>query len=470
MRQKSKQEERRLAYKKYPAHIDPDRGFCTPHQLCLRTGEAGIFFGNTDKSNQKHYIGMHQGSDGNILVIGGNGSGKSTGIIKPTLETWQGSICATDIKGELSEHYKGTLKKGVARRPCIIFDPTQSDGATYDPFWWVSQDDEANLYTNIMDVVCTIIPEIPNDTQPFWRKAEQAALAAGLIYCHTLGLGFIDSLYYLLGVGLSGLCCDARRDNCDLANIILGQLSEMKDESIANIDRGLRNNLIPFVADSYISHAFCGGHDGTKCFNWGDLEQSNIFLRIPSDKISQWGSAINLMYAQLIRYLERRPEQYSEEGQNNIQTLLMLDEFPRLGKLEIIVDAIPTLRSKNVNICLAVQSIAQLDRLYGEYGRRIIVDNCQYQAILRANDAETQEYLCHLIGSTKVLQESVSRNIDASGKKTGYSKQRAESLELRIFPHELSTLTDILLLSPYGVSKVKKFQPYSNGENPTSNK
>ena len=222
MRQKSKQEERRLAYKKYPAHIDPDRGFCMPHQLCLRTDEAGIFFGNTDKSNQKHYIGMHQGSDGNILVIGGNGSGKSTGIIKPTLETWQGAICATDIKGELSEHYEGVLKKGVARRPCIIFDPTQPDGVTYDPFWWVSQDDEANLYTNIMDIVCTIIPEIPNDTQPFWRKAEQAALAAGLIYCHTLDLGFIDSLYYLLGVGLSGLCCNARRDNCELANLILG--------------------------------------------------------------------------------------------------------------------------------------------------------------------------------------------------------------------------------------------------------
>lgn len=243
--------------------------------------------------------------------------------------------------------------------PCMIFDPTQPDGVTYDPFWWVSQDDEANLYTNIMDIVCTIIPEVPNDNQPFWVKVEQSALAAGLIYYHGLGLDFIDSLCCLLDIGLPGLCYNARKDNSKLANIILGQLPEMKDEIIANIDRGLRNNLIPLVADSYISRAFRREHEETKCFNWGDLERSNIFLRIPSDKISQWGSAINLMYAQLIRYLERRLEQYSVEGQNNIQTLLMLDEFPRLGKLEMIVDAISTLRSRNVNICLAVQSISQ---------------------------------------------------------------------------------------------------------------
>lgn len=464
MSNKHKMKERRSAYKNLPKQIDPNRGFGIPEQLHLKAEDAGVFFGHADELGQAHYIGMPQGADGNILLIGGNGSGKSSGIIKPTLSTWRGAICATDIKGELSEHYKRlyeyAAQNGYEMRPAIVFDPSQVTGLGYDPFWWISQDDPANLYTNIMDMACTIIPELPNDNQPFWIQSEQSVLAAALLYYFDLGLSFSECLCALLSNTLSTFLQNVKNCNNHLAKALLGQISEMKAETLANIDRGLRNKLITLVADPHISHAFRGEREGAKCFNWGDLERANIFLRIPPDKINQWGYAINLMYAQLIRYLERRPEQHSAEGENNLQTLLMFDEFPRFGKLDMIVDAIPTLRSKSVNICLVVQSVAQLDRLYGEYGRRIIFDNCQYQVILRANDAETQDYLCRLIGSTKVLQESVSMNLDQSGEKIGYSIQRAEAREPRVFSHELSTLEDVLILSPYGSSRVKKKQTF----------
>ena len=452
-----------MDYKNFCDRIVPDRGFQVPNQLYLKKKEPGVFFGYADESEHDMYVGMPQGTDGNIIIIGGNGSGKSSGIIKPTLETWQGAICATDIKGELTEHYKRmyecALQNEIEMRPFIVFDPMEPEGLSYDPFWWISQDDTANLTANIMDVVCTIIPESPRDNQPFWIQSEQAALAAGLLYYYRLGLSFSESVCELLSIGLPALCKDIKANGNYLENTFLGSLAEMKEETISCIDRGLRNKLIHFAADPYISHAFRGEREGARCFNWGDLEEANIFLHIPPDKVEHWGYAINLMYAQLIRYLERRPEQYSSEGHNNTQMLLMMDEFPRFGKLEMIVDAIPMLRSKNVNICLAVQSVAQLDRLYDEHGRRILFDNCQYQVILRANDAETQDLLCQLIGTTNVLQESVSKSMDKSGKKIGYTKQRAEGREPRLFPHELSTLSDVLVLSPYGVSRVQKRQP-----------
>ena len=456
MTKRNKNKTGRMDYKNFCDRIVPDRGFQVPNQLYLKKKEPGVFFGYANESEHDMYVGMPQGTDGNIIIIGGNGSGKSSGIIKPTLETWQGAICATDIKGELAEHYQKVyecaLQNGTEVRPYIIFDPAEPEGLGYDPFWWISQDDAANLPTNIMDVVHTIIPEPPRDDQPFWIQSEQATLAAGLLYYCRLGLSFSEF----------ALCKDIKANGNCLENAFLGSLSEMKEETISCIDRGLRNKLIHFAADPYISHAFRGEREGARCFNWGDLEEANIFLHISPDKVEQWGYAMNLMYAQLIRYLECRPEQYSTEGYNNTQMLLMMDEFPQFGKLEMIVDAIPMLRSKNVNVCLAVQSIAQLDRLYDEYGRRIIFDNCQYQVILRANDAETQDLLCQLIGTTNVLQESVSKSMDKMGKKVGYTKQRTEGREPRLFPHELSTLSDVLILSPYGVSRVHKRKP-TNG-------
>lgn len=465
MSKEDKAKQRRDAYKDFSNYITPNRGFSIPWQLRLNVKEAGVFFGCADKSDQIHYVGMPQGADGNIIIIGGNGSGKSSGIIKPTLSTWNGAICATDIKGELSTQYERfaeqALQSGSAVRPAIIFDPAQVGSIGYDPFWWISQDDSANLYSNITDMAQTIIPKLPNDIQPFWVESEQSAFAAALCYYSKLGLSFDECLCNLLSISLSTFCEKVKNSNNSLANMLLGQISEMKPETLANIDRGLRNKLLPLAADSYISRAFRGKRDGARCFSWEDLAQSNIFLRIPPDKINQWGYAVNLMYAQLIRFLERRPEQYSADGKNNLQTLLLLDEFPRLGKLDVIVDAIPTLRSKNVNFCLAIQSIAQLDRLYGEYGRRIICDNCQYQAILRANDAETQDYLCRLIGTAKVLQENVSMNLDERGEKMGYSVQRTIVREPCVFPYELSATNDILLLSPYGRSRVKKQQIFN---------
>lgn len=454
-----KNKENQKKFRNYPARIDENRGFHTPEQLEINNENAGVFFGKADVTSK--YVGMPQGTDGNIIIVGGSGSGKSTGIIEPTLKTWRGAICATDIKGELSRYYEAAMEFDDEMRPYIIFDPTQPDGLSYDPFWWVQEDDEANLYTNIMDIAYTIMPEQPEDKQPFWRESERSVFAAGLLYYYQLGLSFSECLIKLLEGTLSGFIKEATNSDDLLIKTILGETAAMKGETLANFDRGFRNKLFPFVTDPYISHVFRGKREGAPCFTWKDLEQANVFLRIPGDKIGQWSGAINLMYAQLIRYLERRPDKYSREGGSNIQTLLLFDEFPQFGKLEMVTNAISTLRSKSVNMCIAIQSVAQLDLIYGELARRIIFDNCQYQLFLRANDPETQAFLGSLIGSTDVLQESVSKHVNEVGEKTGYSMQRSKGREPRVFPHDLSTLNDVLVASPYGVSYVEKLRDYS---------
>lgn len=438
-----------------------------PKEILLKEGDSpGAFFGGRGQYKKGHYIGMPQGAEGNIVVVGGNGSGKSAGIAKPTLGMWQGGICATDIKGELSDFYADLSEKlfrqGIVTRPYIIFDPTQIDGPSYDPFWWLLRDNSNNLFNNIQEIALAIIPTKPEEKEPFWTETERAVLAAALLYYFQLGLSFSEAIAKILEQPLPYLCEKLSYSDDVRVRILLGQMAEMKEETIASVDRGLHNKLMVFAADPYISHAFRGQREGANCFNWDDLNESNIFLRIPEDKIEQWSGAINLMYTQLIRYLERRPEKYTAAGANNVQTLLLMDEFARFGKLEMITSAMSTLRSKNVNICLMIQSVAQLDSIYGEYGRRIIFDNCQYQAILRANDAGTQKYLSELIGTCIRRQHSISVQQDKSMKTIGYTTQISEVRDCVVHPHELSTLDDILLLTPHGFCRVEKLQPHSD--------
>lgn len=371
-----------------PSERDADN---VPEQMLLDIhSDSGFVFGVKSEFGLEKYVGMQQGAEGNILVIGGNGSGKSAGVAKPTLRMWQGTMCVTDIKGELSASYAELVEQGLVTRPFIVFDPLQPDGMGYDPFYWLLEDDENNLINNIWQITLAIIPTPHNDNQPFWVETEQGILAAALLYYfqHKDGMGFSQAIVSIMASTVAKLTKEILDSGNEKAKMFLGELADAKPEVLANFDRGLRNKLMLFATDPYISHAFRGTREGADCFSWNDLDEYNIFLRIPANRIEQWGGAINLMYTQLIRHLERRADKYTPEGANNIQTLLLMDEFARFGKFNMITQAMSTLRSNNVNFCLMIQSIAQLDKIYGELDRRIILDNCQYQAILRANDAK----------------------------------------------------------------------------------
>lgn len=427
--------------------------------LALRK-DSGVTFGLINDVFEKHLVGMPQGTDGNILVVGGNGSGKSSGIAGPTLAQFKGAICATDIKGELSIQYEELFQMGCVSRPYLVFDPTDQESPSYDPTVFWEQDGENNLISNITDTALALLPTVPNDNQPFWLNTERNILKAALLYYFKLGLSFSEMMISILEQPVSALCSKLMECDDVCVKIFLGEIAAVKPETLANFDAGLRSKLALFASDPYISHAFRGKREGAASFNWDCLENYNIFLRIPADKIEAWSGAINLIYSQLFRYLERRKEQYSPEGEKNTQILLLMDEFSRFGKLEQITSAMSTLRSKKVNICLIIQSIAQLDKIYGEYDRRIILDNCQFKVILRANDSDTQRYFSELIGTHMHLQRSIGEHGDKHLKATGYSKQLSEVREFIVHPHELATLQDALLLSPEGFFRLRKIKMY----------
>ena len=444
--------------KKYQFQIEGSDIGEAPNCLLLKDDTSGFTFGYLEADDQDTLVGIPEGEEGNILVVGGNGSGKSCGVAMPTLKSWHGAICATDIKGELSRRYEVLYQSGTAVRPYLIFDPTQTDGPSYDPFWWLLEDSASNLMSNIWEIVLAIVPAAMEDNQPFWVESEQALFAASLLYFFKLGLSFSETVCEIMSTDISSLCETLSVSEDVQVKMLLGSPMALKADVLAAIDRGLRNKLMLFASDPYIGHAFRGVREGAMCFNWNDLEHTNIFLHIPANKVEQWGGAVNLMLTQLLRYLERRPEKYCLEAEQIPHTLLLLDEFARFGKLDMLPAAMATLRSRKVNLCLLAQSIAQIDAIYGVSERRIILDNCQFQAILRANDPETQETLCRLIGTRIQRHHGVSQQLGASVKNTvGYSIQTSEVRDWMICPHELATLKDILLLTPHGFLRVQKF-------------
>jgi type IV secretion system protein VirD4 len=108
------------------------------------------------------------------------------------------------------------------------------------------------------------------------------------------------------------------------------------------------------------------------------------------------------------------------------------------------------------------QSLAQLDVIYGKEQRQVIADNCQYKAILNATDADTQDYFSRLVGTFDKAKHSTNANFGqytGLGKGTGTSETTEEKRIIK--PEEFSTLKDLVLLTPYGFTRIDKTPYYS---------
>ena len=146
-----------------------------------------------------------------------------------------------------------------------------------------------------------------------------------------------------------------------------------------------------------------------------------------------------------------------------VAVLFLLDEFPRLGKIEPVITGLTTLRSKKIHVCLIAQSLAQLDVIYGKDQRKVIVGNCSYRAILQATDVDTQEYFSKSYGTHDKEKESKNINYDIIGIGKGTSKGTTTEEKHKIKLEEFAHLTDIVLFTPKGSIRVDK-APYYEGK------
>lgn len=428
-----------------------------PKGISIHTDTPGFYFGEfMDDKHADHYVGALLGFEGNVAVIGSNGSGKSSCIAQPTIARWTGSLCVVDVKGEHTECYSRLYTQGLVDRPFIVWDPLNPESPAFDPFWWLLHDSEENLSSNIDEMAHIIIPAADHTENPFWHEAERDILAASLLFFFKQGLSFSQAISQILATSLKELCRNLENIGDFDVRLRIGKSKDISSDTLSSLERGLRNKLRLFAADPFISHTFRGKREGAQCFTWEDLDNYQIFLKIPEHRIDQWSNAIRLLCTQLIRFLERRPEKHSAAGREKLPVLLLLDEFARFGRMDCIASALATLRSKQVNICIFVQSIAQLDKIYGAEERRVIFDNCQMRAILRATDPDTQKYLAAMIGTHLSIQTGSSKSFDNDHEQVGAVLQQHIEREFVVQPHELSLLEDIILLTPSGYIRVEK--------------
>ena len=404
--------------------------------IMQRLKPCGIVFGRQGKT----YITKPETMDGHILVVGGVGSGKSSGIAIPTLRSWGHNVFAIDIKGELYEKTKSH------RMNIKVFNPLNNNSYGYDPYFCLYT--SGNPAQEARAIAQAIIPLPPDIKDPFWIESAQNIFTASILHYNTQGLSFLETVQQIQSLSPRELIMEI----CDgEAVYFVGSMIDMDDKVLSSIVAEISKNIVHFITDKNLISALSRNNNIVP----DDLEYGyDIYIQIPEHLLNQWKNLLTLIVNQFLTRFEQRIEL------NPRPILFLLDEFPRLGKVSAMLDGLATLRSKKITICLIIQSLAQLDLIYGVNERKVIADTCAYKSILSATDAETQEYFSRLVGTyDKEVTQHGTQSSPYLGLPQGQSTGTYEQEKRIIKPEEFATLQDIVLLTPYGNLRIEK-NPY----------
>ena len=399
-----------------------------------------VFFGKKDGD----YIIKPERLDGHIMVVGGVGSGKSSCIAIPTLRGWNESVFAIDIKGELHEKTK-------EYRPNIkVFNPLDNNSYGYDPYVGLYYSD--NPAQQARAIAQAIVPLPANAKDAFWIESAQAIFTGAILHYSNQGKFFIETIKTMQETPPRDLITEIHQSTVPEARFCVNSMVGIDDKTLSGIMAELSRSLIPFVTDKSLVSALSRKNTITP----DDLEyRYDIYINIPEHLLRQWKNLLTLIVNQFLTHFEQRNEATARP------ILFLLDEFPRLGKVSAMLDGLATLRSKKITICLIIQSLAQLDTIYGHNERKVISDTCSYKAILGATDADTQEYFSKLVGTyDKNVSGAGNQYKPYTGLPAGSSDSTQEQERRIIKPEEFGKLQDIVLLTPTGFCRVEKLPYY----------
>ena len=441
--------------------------WATPKQM-KQTGlfkEQGVFLGR----NKTDYI-RHDGPE-HVIAIAPTRSGKGVGLVIPTLLSWTESAVIHDIKGEnwqLTSGWRSTFSH------CLLFDPTNASSAKYNPLLEVRKGvNEVRDVQNIADIL--VDPEGMLERRSHWEKTAHSLLVGAIL--HILYAERDKTL-----ARVASFLSDPSRSSEKTLRVMMktNHLGDRKKAKVhpvvAQAARELLNkseNERSGVLSTAMS--FLGLYrDPTvaevtsKC-DWriADLIKAekpvSLYLVIPPSDISRTKPLIRLILNQIGRRLTEELV-VSGESQPKRQLLLMLDEFPALGRLDFFESSLAFMAGYGLRAFLIAQSLNQIEKAYGP--NNSILDNCHVRVAFATNDERTAKRLSDAIGSTTEMR--AMRNYAGHRLAPWLSHvmvSRQETARQLITPGEIMQLPadeQLILLSGFAPIKAQKVRYYKD--------
>jgi type IV secretion system protein VirD4 len=404
------------------------------------------FFKDTDRGV---VVGKHGGKlmklDGQQFAIlaAPTRSGKGVGIVIPNLLEYRESMVVLDIKQENFDLTSGWRKS--QGQEVYLFNPFAEDRRTHrwNPLRYVSEDPGFRV-SDLMSIAAMLYPD-GADEQKFWVSQARNAFMAFTMYLfdhHAEGVaqGFpfvrqptLGAVYRLSsgdGTDLKPYLkkLASRPFLSDPGKQAFANLLSQADETFASIMGTLKEPLNAWI--NPVLDAATNDDD----FDLRDVRKKKmtIYIGIQPNKLAEARLIVNLFFSQLINQNTRELPQANKALK--YQCLLLMDEFTSIGRVDIISSAVSYMAGYNIRLLPIIQSMAQLDAVYGKELSRTIITNHALQIVYTPREQQDANDYSEMLGTTTVKRKSVTRGKEIS---------RSEVIEKRalMLPQELKAMS-----------------------------
>jgi type IV secretion system protein VirD4 len=364
---------------------------------------AGVFLGRLGDQYLRHDGPEH------VMAFAPTRSGKGVGLVIPTLLSWTGSAVVHDIKGENWQLTAGWRSRFSY---CLLFNPTDARSARYNPLLEVRKGpDEVRDVQNIADIL--VDPEGALERRNHWEKTSHSLLVGVIL--HVL---YAEAEKTLARVAT--FLSDPRRsfehtlrsmmatnhlgtpDHPIVHPVVASAAREVLNKS-ENERSGVLSTAMSFLGlyrDPTVATT-------TAACDWriADLvdadRPASLYLVIPPSDISRTKPLVRLVLNQIGRRLTEKLE--GDPGKRRLHHLLMmLDEFPALGRLDFFETALAFMAGYGIRAYLIAQSLNQISKAYGE--NNAILDNCHVRIAFSSNDERTAKRISDALGTATELR------------------------------------------------------------------
>jgi type IV secretion system protein VirD4 len=190
----------------------------------------------------------------------------------------------------------------------------------------------------------------------------------------------------------------------------------------------------------------------------------SLYLVIPPSDISRTKPLVRLILNQIGRRLTEQPDT-DETAASRRRLLLMLDEFPALGRLDFFETSLAFMAGYGVRAFLIAQSLNQIEKAYGEHNS--ILDNCHVRVAFATNDERTAKRISDALGTA--TEQRAMRNYAGHRLAPWLAHvmvSRQETARALLTPGEVMQLPaedELVLVAGLPPVRAKKLRYYADG-------
>lgn len=360
-------------------------------------GTDGVVLGRYERDYLRHDGPEH------VLCFAPTRSGKGVGLVVPSLLTWPGSAIVHDIKGE---NWQLTAGFRARHGRVLLFDPTNAKSAAYNPLLEVRRGEwEVRDVQNIADIL--VDPEGSLEKRNHWEKTSHALLVGAILHVlyaetdKTLAgvAAFLSDPKRPIESTLDAMMKTAHLGEAGPHPVIASAARELLNKS-DNERSGVLSTAMSFLGlyrDPVIAEV-------TRRCDWriadivGGKAPATLYLVVPPSDINRTKPLIRLLLNQIGR---RLTEDLQAKGGRH-RLLLMLDEFPALGRLDFFESALAFMAGYGLKAFLIAQSLNQIEKAYGP--NNSILDNCHVRVSFATNDERTAKRVSDALGTATEMK------------------------------------------------------------------